>query len=57
MLERIYFALWGLYFATAGVIYMSGMFNAKVAVAFGLVFFGMTFMGMISVLPFHVSHN
>ncbi len=57
MLERIYVALWGIYFIAIALFYMVGILNATAAVVFGMVFFGMIFMGMIGVLPFHVTHS
>ncbi len=57
MLERIYFSIWGLYILTAAIFYLSGSFTSFTAVVFGFVFFGLTFMGMIGVLPFYVTHH
>lgn len=51
MLTKIYFALWTLIIAAAGVTYFAGMLTEPVVVAFGFLSFGMVFMGMMSVLP------
>lgn len=56
MLERLYFALWAVFLLTLGLFYMTGNLTPYVEVVYGFIFFGLTFMGMIGVLPFHVTH-
>ena len=57
MFERIYFSLWGLTILAAGILFISGIFTPLTAVVFGFIFFGLTFMGMIGVLPNWVGHQ
>jgi hypothetical protein len=57
MFERIYFSLWGLTFLAGGVLYLLGEFTTLTGVVLGFVFFGLTFMGMIGVLPNWVGHQ
>jgi hypothetical protein len=57
MLERLYFAVWGLYLLIVGTFYITGNLTAFTTVVLGFVFFGLTFMGMIGVLPFYVTHQ
>jgi hypothetical protein len=51
MLTKIYFALWFAVILLAGLFYAAGNMTDVALVAFGFVAFGMTFMGMMSVLP------
>ena len=53
---RLYWSLWAAVAAAALGIYLSGNFSMMKAVAFGFIGFGMTFMGMIGVLPAIVTH-
>lgn len=57
MLEKIYFTVWALFLLALGVFYMTGILTPMIEVVFGFVFFGLIFMGMIGILPFHVSHH
>ena len=57
MFERIYFILWALVLLLAGTVYITGNLTIFTAVVFGFVFFGLTFMGMIGVLPNWVGHQ
>lgn len=57
MLEKIYFAIWALGLMVAGAFYMTGNMTPGYATVFGFLSFGMIFMGMIGILPFHVTHN
>jgi hypothetical protein len=56
MLVRIYWSLWGLIGLAALVVFAIGNFAMFSAVVFGFIAFGMTFMGMMGVLPVVVSH-
>ena len=57
MFERIYFALWGLILITVGALFLTGTLTTMIGVVFGFVAFGLTFMGMIGVLPNWVGHQ
>lgn len=57
MLEKIYFAVWGLGLLAAGTVYLTGNMTPTIATVFGFLTFGMIFMGMIGVLPFYVTHE
>lgn len=56
MLVRIYWLMWALLILAALIIYAAGNFTMLTAVVFGFLAFGMTFMGMMSVLPGMVAH-
>ncbi len=57
MVERVYLALWVIYFITLAIFFVSGLLTATVVVAFGFVLFGMVFLGMIGILPHYATHN
>lgn len=57
MLLKIYFTLWALLLTAVGIMLVSGTFTMMAAVVVGFISFGMTFMGMISVLPSAVVHS
>lgn len=57
MFERIYFALWSILLLTAAIIFFTGNLTAFGIVVFGFIAFGLTFMGMIGVLPNWVGHQ
>jgi hypothetical protein len=57
MVEKVYFALWGILLITAGIFYLTGAMDVLTAVVFGFIFFGLTFMGLIGVLPHYVTHH
>jgi hypothetical protein len=57
MLEKLYFTVWGLFLLVIGAFYLTGNLTPITEVVFGFIFFGLTFMGMIGVLPFHVTHD
>ena len=56
MSPRTYARLWIAYFALAGLIWLSGLMSLVATVAFGIVAFGLVFMGMMCVLPTAESH-
>jgi hypothetical protein len=56
MLTKIYFGLWIATFAAALLMFATGSFTMMTVVVFGFIAFGLTFMGMMSVLPSIVSH-
>ena len=56
MLIKLYWSLWIVLGLSAVVLYAIGSFTMLAAVYFGFFAFGMTFMGMIGVLPVMVSH-
>ena len=51
MLVKIYWYSWALFGAASAVLWMTGTFTMLAAVVLGFVSFGLTFMGMIAVLP------
>jgi hypothetical protein len=57
MYPKMYFAAWALYLLVGGLFFATGNMTPVAWVAFGFVAFGMTFMGMMSVLPSTVGHN
>ncbi|MEZ5307396.1 MAG: hypothetical protein R2684_09650 [Pyrinomonadaceae bacterium] len=57
MLERIYFALWGVYALVLGIFLILGAMDGRAILAFGMIAFGMIFMGMIGVLPIWATHH
>ena len=57
MSPRTYGFLWTLVLAAAGVMWLAGVFTLLTVVVFGFIAFGMTFMGMMCVLPSTVAHS
>ena len=53
---RIYWSLWILFAVATVLMLASGSFTMMAAVVFGFAAFGLTFAGMICVLPSIVSH-
>ena len=56
MSPKTYGFLWTLVIVAAGIIWLAGVFTLITAVVFGFIAFGMTFMGMMCVLPGVVAH-
>ena len=56
MLIKIYWSLWIVLGFAAVALFAAGSFTMLAAVYFGFFAFGITFMGMIGVLPVMVSH-
>ena len=56
MLVKLYWTLWILTAAAALITFAAGGFTMMSWVVFGFLAFGLTFMGMISVLPVWASH-
>ncbi|MFM9904324.1 MAG: hypothetical protein ACKVQJ_07115 [Pyrinomonadaceae bacterium] len=56
MSPKFYSFLWILYFVAAGVMWLGGALTMLAFVVFGFIAFGLTFMGMMCVLPSAVSH-
>lgn len=50
-LIKLYFALWVVIILTGLGTFATGNMTPAIAVIFGFIAFGMTFMGMMSVLP------
>lgn len=57
MFERIYVAIWGVYFVGLTLALITGILTAGTGVAFGFVLFALIFMGMIAVLPHWATHD
>ena len=56
MLVRIYWTTWAIFAGINALLFAAGSFTMWTAVIMGFVAFGLTFMGMIGVLPAMVSH-
>jgi hypothetical protein len=56
MSPRFYGFLWVAFLLPAVVFWLGGVFTMMTAVAFGFTAFGLTFVGMMCVLPGMVSH-
>ena len=56
MSPKFYWFLWVLFAVSAGVLWLGGVFTLLTVVIFGFITFGLTFMGMMCVLPGVVSH-
>jgi len=57
MFAKMYSYAWLIVAATAGIFYITGYMSSLATVVFGRVTFGMTFMGMMCVLPSVVTHT
>jgi hypothetical protein len=56
MLVRIYWSIWALFFVASVILFAGGAVTSFVLVTLGFIAFGLTFMGMMGVLPATVSH-
>ena len=56
MIVKVYYLIWTAVILSAIAIMTLGAFSNIVAVVYGFVAFGLTFMGMIGLLPEIVSH-
>jgi hypothetical protein len=56
MLVKIYWSIWALFLAASFVLFAAGAMTSFVLVVLGFIAFGLTFMGMMGVLPAMVSH-
>lgn len=56
MTPRFYGFLWAVFAITAGILWLGGVFTMLTAVVLGFISFGLTFIGMMCVLPGVVSH-
>ena len=57
MLTKIYTALWVVFFLLALILFLTGNMTMMALVVFGFFAFGLTFMGMMGVLPAIVVHS
>ncbi len=57
MSPRFYFSLWFLFAAASIGIWMSGLMTMFALVVLGFMAFGLTFLGMMCVLPSTVAHS
>jgi hypothetical protein len=57
MSQRSYGFLWILFFASAGILWLGGVFTMTAVIVFGFIMFGLVFTGMMCVLPGEVSHT
>jgi len=57
MLVKIYWSIWALFLIASFLLFAAGAVTAGVLVGLGFIAFGLTFMGMIGVLPAMVSHR
>ena len=56
MLVKIYWTIWLAVATVAAIIFVSGSMTLVAVVAFGFIAFGLTFMGLMGVLPATISH-
>ena len=56
MSVRGYWSIWGLFAIAALLLFITGNMTTLTIVVLGFVGFGLTFMGMMNVLPLLVSH-
>lgn len=56
MLVKIYWSIWGLLALAALLLFATGNLTMLSLIVLGFVAFGITFMGMIGVLPAMVTH-
>ena len=56
MLVKGYWMTWGVVGLAALLLFAAGSFTMLAGVVFGFIAFGLTFMGMMGVLPVVVSH-
>ena len=56
MLVKVYWMTWGVVGLAALLLFAAGSFTMFTGVVFGFIGFGMTFMGMMGVLPVMVAH-
>ena len=56
MLTKVYGALWIITLSAALILFLTGSMTMMALVVFGFVVFGLTFMGMMGVLPAMVVH-
>jgi hypothetical protein len=56
MLVKGYYSLWVLSAVAAALMFATGNLTMLAVVVFGFIAFGLTFMGMISVLPVWATH-
>jgi hypothetical protein len=54
---KAYFYLWLVIAAIFGAIFLTGNLTLTMLVVFGFIAFGVTFMGMMGVLPAVVTHE
>jgi len=57
MFAKIYFYAWLAIAAIAGLFYVTGNMTVLAISVFGLIAFGMVFMGMMNVLPTILEHE
>ena len=51
MSPKFYWSLWAVFFLSAGVLWLAGIFTLTALIAYGFVAFGLVFTGMMCVLP------
>lgn len=56
MTPRFYGFLWVVFTVAAGILWLGGVFTLLTMVVLGFISFGLTFIGMMCVLPAVVSH-
>jgi hypothetical protein len=53
---RAFWSICGLVAVAALILFLTGNFTTNVAIVFGFIAFGLTFMGMMNVLPIAIAH-
>lgn len=56
MLVKIYWSAWALCAVASILLFVTGNFTMLTSVALGFIWFGLIFMGMMSVLPAAMAH-
>lgn len=56
MSVKAYWSIWGVFAVAALLLFVTGNMTMLTMVVMGFVGFGLTFMGMMNVLPLLVSH-
>ena len=56
MIARFYMFLWFMVIMMATILFISGELSLLIGVIFGFICFGLTFMGMMSLLP-SIAHS
>ena len=56
MLVKVYWFLWMMLALSAMLLFITGYLTPMAVIVYGFLAFGLTFMGMIGVLPLTVTH-
>ena len=56
MIVKVYWTLWALVALSALVLFVAGSLTPMAIIVYGFIAFGLTFMGMMGVLPLTITH-